>query len=223
MSLIRIREFLLASYHDLPNILFVGALLIGSLTGYLPLVWVAFGLLLNAASVGLIQTVLGILFPNWNQIFQDNASPACVTGFLQVRSMKEKPGDFPRRSVAPSQWLAATVFFSVFSIYNSIRVAMKDPQEGTSEDKVQERRAFSLSALLAGIVFLLLVLSRLFTGCETILGAALGILVGGGIAIGYWHLLDACGSGRVPDVLQVMGALAPEAKKPEIPVMCVPE
>jgi len=223
MSLIRIREFLLASYHDLPNVLFVGALLIGSLMGYLPLVWVAFGLLANAITVSAIQRTLELLFPTWSQLYQDPVSATCSTGFLQVRSLKEDPGSVPRRTVAPSHWLAATVFFAVFTMYNSIRVAIAPAANGVSEEKVAERRAFSLSATVAAFLFLLLILSRFFSGCETIVGTLLGVLVGGGMAIGYWHFLDLCGSGRVPDVLQVMGSMAPEEKSTLTPVMCVPE
>jgi len=223
MSIIRIREFLLASYHDLPNILFVGALLLGSLTGYLPLVWVAFGILLNGVTISFVQTVLEMLFPTWGQLFQEDVSSACMTGFLHVRSLKEAPGSLPRRMVAPSQWLAATVFFATFSIYNSIRVAIRPSAKGTDMEQINNRRAFSLSAFVIGIVFFLLVMSRILTGCETKLGGFLGVLFGGGIAIGYWHLLDLCGSGRVPDILQVVGAMAPDAKNPDTPVMCVPE
>ena len=51
MSLDAARSFLLGAYHDLPNVLFMGSLVLGSITGYLPLVWVSLGLILNGASV----------------------------------------------------------------------------------------------------------------------------------------------------------------------------
>ncbi len=221
MDVVRIREFLLASYHDLPNILFVGSLLIGVLTGYLPLIWMALGLLLNAASVGLIQVLLVLLFPSWDQVVQPYNSPACMSGFQRANPIVLKSGAANRR-IAPSFWMSSATFFSVFSIYNSLRVAVKESAPGTDPEKVATRRAFSLSALVIGVAFFFLVLLRAFTGCESILGGVLGVLVGSGLGIGFWHLLDLCGTGRIPDILQVVGSMAPEANQPEVPVVCSP-
>ena len=62
MGFLDAREFLLGAYHDLPNVLFLGSLLIGSVFGYLPLVWMAVGMMLNGAIVSICQGVLAFLF-----------------------------------------------------------------------------------------------------------------------------------------------------------------
>ena len=196
-------------------------MLIGALTGYLPLIWVALGLVLNGSVIALTQSILTLLFPTWNQLVQTDVSPACMVGFQRIQSLRNPAAAGPR-AVAPSHWLGAATFFAVFSIYNSIRVALRESAPGTDSEKVDNRRAFSLSAFVIGIFFLCMVLARVYTGCETILGGGLGILMGAGIGIGFWHLLDLCGTGRVPDILQVVGSMAPEAAKgSEVPVMCV--
>jgi len=62
MSVARMRQFLLGLYHDLPNVLFTGSFVLGSITGYLPLVWVSLGLIFNGLIVSAIQQGFGIVF-----------------------------------------------------------------------------------------------------------------------------------------------------------------
>jgi hypothetical protein len=225
-----IQKFLLASYHDLPNILFMGSLILGSLLGYLPLIWLAFGMVFNGAATGLMQLVLQNMrkwgWLNWlgplkDQIEVSGADYAkCFVGF-----QKDVNGTFNSLTgsstpvVAPSYWMSSSTFFTVFSIYNSIRVVARE-SKNVDPILVSTRRAFSISTLIIGLFFLFLVFARAFTGCETLLGGTLGVLLGAGIAVAYWHILDSCGTGKIPDVLQVVGSIAPEKNKAKQPVMC---
>ena len=222
MGLVAIREFILSSYHDLPNVLLIGSLILGSVFGYLPLVWVGVGMIFNGAIVSILQGLLAFLFTNedggWAQVVVPKGSYACE--ILKLNSFQaQTPGV---TVVAPSHWLAAAAFFATFSIYNSINVAMKQSAPGVSQEKADIRRAFSLSVMVIGIFFFGLILIRGFTGCETWLGSILGILVGGGVGVGYWHMLDACGTGMVPDVLQVIGSMAPPGENKAVPIVCSP-
>jgi hypothetical protein len=216
MSFVRAREFLLGAYHDLPNVLFIGSLILGSIMGYLPLIWVSLGLVLNGASVAILQGLLSLLFPTWSQVSVAAGSTAC-----EILGSVVGTSGTATTVVAPSHWLSAATFFAVFSIYNSIRVALKPPADGASAEKVDVRRAFSLSVLVIGIIFLALVMGRGFSGCETWLGGVTGVLIGGGLGVGYWHLLDSCGAGTIPDVLQVITSLPPPGNE-NVPVVCTP-
>jgi hypothetical protein len=218
MSFIRAREFLLGAYHDLPNVLFIGSFLLGSLTGYLPLVWLSIGLVLNGAVVAGGQGLLHLLFPTWSQVSQPAGAACSVLGSGPYGS----PFGRDAVVVAPSYWLSSAVFFAVFSIYNSLRVAFRPAADGVSQDKVDTRRAFSLSVLVIGFGFLALILARGFSGCETLLGGALGAGIGAAVAIAYWHFLNACGSGTIPDILQVVGNMAPAGESSKVPVVCAP-
>ena len=217
MSLTRAREFLLGLYHDLPNVLFIGSFVLGGVTGYLPLVWVSLGLILNGLSIQATQGLLSLLTPTWAQVFVNAQSPTCA---ILNSGRPGTRGDVT--VVAPSHWLGAAVFFATFSIYNSIRLTLRPATEGANADKVDIRRAFSLSVLIIGIVFFGLVLMRGFSGCETWLGGTLGIVYGIGMAIGFWHLLDVCGTGSIPDILQVITSMPPPGSGSTIPIMCTP-
>jgi hypothetical protein len=239
MDFPEVRKFILASYHDLPNILFVGSLLLGSLMGYLPLVWMALGLVFTGAANTFVQMLLRLLFKvlpakvltdKVKQQFvlsAEDASHKCFVGF-QVNmdsTGRPKANSFTNTQSgifgAPSYWMSAATFFAAFSIYNSIRVTARESSKKVDPLLVSTRRAFSLSTLVIGLVFMMLVFARAFTGCETIASGTLGAALGIGVAIGFWHLLDVCGTGKMPDILQVVGSMAPDHGKAEQPVMCV--
>jgi hypothetical protein len=224
--MIRLRQFLLGGYHDLPNVLFVGSLLIGSITGYLPLVWVSIGLIFNAFNVAILQGILRLLFspgnvPYDNQIYMTGMSAACNVVFPGNRTKMSLDGT--SHIVAPSYWLASAIFFATFSVYNSIRVGLLPNVKGANQDKTDARRAFTLTTFIIGVVFFILTLARGFGGCETYFGAGTGIAVGMAGAIAFWHFLDACGTAMVPDVLQVVNSMPPPGKNNEIPVVCAAE
>ncbi len=229
------QKFLLASYHDLPNILFVGSLILGSLLGYLPLVWVALGMLLNGAITASVQYFLQFLLSfesiaKWDEKKRQLRVPAseyqrCYVGFKPDADNYQNNKSFGSATkpiVAPSYWMSSSAFFSAFTIYNSIWVTARQPNKNTDSLMVATRRAFSLSTLIIGVFFLGLVFSRAFLGCETLTGGTLGVLLGAAVAVGFWHTLDACGTGKIPDILQVVGSMAPDRSKTEQPVMCTP-
>lgn len=211
--LLRMREFTLATYHNLPNTLFVASLLLGAIQGNLPMVWIAIGMMINGFSVSVIQEILGLIFPKWRQVHQRvSASCTIVQDF--------EPGTEMTYVVAPSHWFAATTYFVVFVLYNAIQVTILPAAKGADPAKVDVRKAFTLSVITLSVMFLLLILLRGLTGCETWLGSILGILMGSGVAIGYWHLLDICNSGVPPDILNVIAATAPARTEEETPVIC---
>lgn len=217
-SINNMRSFLLGTYHDLPNVLFIGSLLLGAIMGYLPLVWVALGLIINGAIVAALQGLLSFMFPTWSQVAVPANSIACDI-FAKIRGASVTASKVTY--VAPSYWVSAVVFFATFSVYNSVRILFRAPTQNAPQDKIDNRRAFSLSTLVIGLSFLGFVFTRGFTGCETWLGGVLGTIVGAGTAIGFWHILDACGTGGVPDILQVVGSMAPEGSD-VVPIICSP-
>ncbi len=215
MDFPEVRKFLLASYHDLPNVLFVGSLLLGLVSGYVPLIWAAAGLALNwVVTVGL-QMLAGAISTVKPGFVSSRTMPrSCSVGFFNA-----EPKD---RLVVPSLWMSASAFFAMFTIYNSIRVTMRKPKANADEKLVSARRAFSISTFLVGVIFLLLIFARMTTECDTWLGGGLGVAVGALVAIGFWHLVDCSGSGKIPDLLQVVASMSPDKVATETPLMCVP-
>lgn len=212
--LLRMREFTLTTYHNLPNTIFVSSLLLGAIQGNLPMVWVAVGMVGNTLTVTAIQELLTLIFdPSWAQLTQPSSASCSIMPDIDVGSPKFI-------TVAPSHWFASTTYFVVFILYNAIQVALRPIAKGADQNKVDVRLAFSMSVIMLSIFFFAILLLRGLTGCETWLGSSLGILVGSGVAIGYWHLLDICHSGVPPDILNVVAATAPERESDQTPVIC---
>ena len=210
----RVREFTLTTYNNLPNTLFIASLVMGAIQGNLPMIWVSLGFLLNAAISVTAQELLGLLFPKWDQVHQPSSAMCSIIQDLAPADQKAYT------IVAPSMWFSATSYFVVFVLYNAIQVAIRPVSSTADQKKVDTRIAFSLSVIMLSIFFFALLLLRGFTGCETWLGSILGILLGSGVGIGYWHILDICNSGIPPDILNVVSATAPDTKQDNVPVIC---
>lgn len=207
---VRAREFIISSYHNLPNVLLVSSLLLGAIQGNLSMIWVSIGMILTALSTLGLQELLGILFPLWKQVHQASSRTCSLTQDTLGSSTT---------IVAPSYWFASTTYFVVFILYNAIQVAVRPAAAGAQSKKVDIRVAFTLSVIILALCFFSLLMLRGLTGCETWLGSTLGVLLGSGIGVAYWHILDACHSGIPPDILNVVTALAP-APGDKTPVIC---
>lgn len=219
-TLLRLRELTLTTYHNLPNTIFVTLMLLGAIQGNLPMVWVGVGMVGNALTVTAFQELLTlILDPSWSQLSQPLSATCSI---IPDNDFGTAPTAGAEKfiTVAPSHWFASTTYFIVFILYNAIQVAMRPIAVGADPKKVDVRLAFTMSVVSLATFFFAILLLRGFTGCETWLGSILGILVGSGVAIGYWHLLDACHSGVPPDILNVVAATAPPRNEDETPVIC---
>lgn len=210
---LRAREFILSTYNNLPNTIFVTAILLGAIQGNLSMIWVAIGMIINALCVLSLQELLALIFPKWDQVLQPNVR-AC--------SLINDPLGPSLTVVAPSYWFASTTYFVVFILYNAAQVAFKPAAQGVSKKKVDTRVAFTMSVIILSLFFLLIIMLRGLTGCETWLGSLLGISVGSAVAILYWQLLDVCNTGIAPDILNVVSGLAPSKSNEDIttPVIC---
>jgi hypothetical protein len=225
MSMDRARSFLLMTYHDLPNVLLVGSLFFGILSGYLPLTWVGLGMMMNWLMLYLMQMVMGIIFDKGSdRLAYRDPSLNCTYGYKVWQSLnKPSFGGEERTVVAPSFWMGSAFFFSIFCIYNSFRVMFAPQTPNAVEKMVDNRKAYTISTVIIGFVFLCLIFLRGMTGCETWFGIATAFFASGGLAIGFWHLLSLCGGGRIPDILQVIGSMAPDVTNNKVPVVCSAE
>jgi len=123
--------------------------------------------------------------------------------------------------VAPSYWSAQVTFFFVFLMTNAMVLYNKPPTEGADPAKVANRKAQTLMAfMISFVVFLVLIGLRQGTGCETIAGTALGILIVAPIANGWYNLAAFCGA-KDADVFGILQKILPQNMKDEPPMTCV--
>ena len=216
---LRLREFILSTYDNLPNTIFISAILLGLIQGNIAMVWTGLGIIINYLLVGTIQEILGFIFKNdstgaaWSQVYQKASNMCSIV-------KDSTPGSDMNIVVAPSYWFSSVSFFLSFILYNAIQVAMRPAAKGTDPKKLDVRLAFSWSVILITIFFFILILLRGFSQCETWLGASLGLIIGSGGAVAYWHVLNVCNSGIPPDILNVVSAIAPARETKHTPIIC---
>jgi hypothetical protein len=117
-----------------------------------------------------------------------------------------------------------STFFVTVIFTNALNIYTTSPQKKSKEAiAVQQRKGMGLISMLAILLlFVFLMVPRYNTNCETLLGMILGAVVGIGIGVGWWKLLDACGADVYPDIHGVMLGLKPGFLR-EHPVACVPK
>ena len=226
MEFARSREFVVGAYHDLPNVLLTGSLLLGSVTGYRPLVWLSVGLLFfNLPITYLVQ--FGISKISAAQpYFAVDKSDRCATFSDPSRSPLGNnnnaavPGFWPILDVyGPTWWMTSAFFFFFFTLYNAIAVMMT-PNPYATLDQQNNRTAYCYAVIAISVVFLILAGCRLLSGCESVAGGVVGAGLGTLLAVCYWNLLNACGNGLGPDILQIIGNSSPKKGGDVTPVVC---
>ncbi len=124
--------------------------------------------------------------------------------------------------VGPSYWMAHVTFFFTFLITNAAKLYTKQPSSGADPNKVENRKAQTLTAIvLTTVTFVLLAAVRyLFIGCETPLGIFLSLLLVSPVAYGWYELATVCGA-RDADIFGILQKILPPELKDEPPMTCV--
>jgi hypothetical protein len=206
-----------SGFTSLPLILVGVILFLGTHLGNLGLLMLSFGQIVVVPIVTwLVNMIHEFAFPG-STLFSVTNDSVChlvptANGAVSARL-----------SVAPSYWIAHITFFFVFLMTNAIVLYNRPPTQGADPAKVANRRAQTLTAFIISLsVFIALVTVRLMfmNKCETIAGAALGILIVAPIANGWYHLASLCGA-RDADVFGILQRILPQNMKDEPPMTCV--
>lgn len=124
--------------------------------------------------------------------------------------------------VGPSYWMAHVVFFFTFLITNASTLYAKEAPANADPNKVENRKAQTLTAIILSVVtFILLVAVRfLFMGCETPLGIFFALLLLIPVGYGWYELAVVCGA-RDADIFGILQKILPPEMKDETPMTCV--
>jgi hypothetical protein len=211
-----IRGMLTRSFVALPMLLFGWSLFVGSTTGNIGLLVLAFG---QATVTPLATWILHTLF----SFLGDSVKSYVTTPASATCSML--PGGYmdPTDAVysVPSYWLAQIFFFFGFLISNAYSILNMPSAANAPADKVERRKSQAQLVLIMSVVFLILFITgRVLMGCETAIGVILGGIVFYLIGAGWYQLAREC-SARDSDIFGIVqGILPPEAFDPP-PMTCV--
>jgi hypothetical protein len=179
-----------------PNVMIMTLLVVGIALSKLPWIMVGSGGLLLIVFILLIQYVFG-KFGTFGILPGASIMDSC--SLLPV----VRGGTY---NSFPSMWTALTFFFCTYILVNAAQIYTQKPAVAASATiPVQQRKGTGLISMLAVLILLvMLVISRMRTGCETWYGMLTGGILGGLVGIAWWYILDACGSNVLPDIHGVM-------------------
>ena len=150
--------------------------------------------------------------------------PSELTGrhIYEVCSLAPLPGATGTYFSVPSMWITLTTFILMVIMLSAGNVATMNPTAASKEAlPVQQRKGVgTLSLLAAVILFLFMLILRVRTGCETIVGILVGIAVGASFGVAWWSIMRV-GGPAVWDVHGVMLGTQPGSLRTG-PLACLP-
>lgn len=120
----------------------------------------------------------------------------------------------------PSEWMTQTAFILIFVMYNSYILMKKKGNNKLFEAYMRRMSRTQISILASSVLLVTFMGIRYQTGCDTGFSILLSSLLGWGLAVAYWHILDICNTQLNSDVLGITRNMAPATDDPEIAVVC---
>jgi len=202
--IIRGRDLIIGTIKYLPTIFIAGSLLIGSMTGIVPIL-----------ILGLTTAFLGLIVFAFQ--FIANASIGTNISLLEwFSSIGRCEGS---TEILVSTWSSVTSFVLFYLFYNALAIYNQTPANGASEQLIANRQSYMISTMV-GLFFvaLILLVYRINLGCEGKVMGVLSIALGGGVAYSMWSLVDI----KMGDVFQIKNNMVnTSATGQTTPVMCV--
>jgi len=207
-------DMLYGIHRYFPNIVILTLLVGGLAMGRIAWLMVALGAIVLVLGNVFVQYLLRIPFSGYSSIPGVAAIQACSM-------LPSGPGD--SYSNLPSMWVTLTTFFAAYILRNAMNVYTTKPQNVSNDAiQVQQRKGVGIISMLAvAILYLVLMVGRYMTGCESIGGLLVGVVFGA--VMGYtvwWPILNACGASVYPDIHGVMIGLTPGALH-NVPQACM--
>jgi len=215
--ILRGRDLLFGAYNHIPHIFIVGSLLLGAVTGILPVLILG----LVTAFLGVIvlgfQTVLKGLFGN------DLTALRLLSSALPCNAGKPDSYEF-----LISSWGTITTFVLTYIFLNALAVYNYTSVAGADLTLVANRESYMVSTMLGVLLTAILLLGiRMKIGCESYVMGICSIILGVGVAFGMWNLVTPTTNGakdlRMGDVFQIRNNMITTASQGNItPIVCLP-
>lgn len=207
-------DLLYGIHRYFPNIVILTLLVGGLAMGKIAWLMVALGAIVLVLANTFVQYLLRIPLSGYSAIPGVAAIQACSM-------LPSGPGE--SYSNLPSMWVTLTTFFAAYIMRNAVNIYTTKPQNVSNEAiQVQQRKGVGIISMMAVVIlYLVLMVGRYMTGCESIGGLLVGVVLGA--VMGYtvwWPILNACGPSVYPDIHGVMIGLTPGALH-NVPQACM--
>lgn len=226
------RHILAQGFRSLPVILGGAIAVLGLTQGNFNLLFFFVGLcILTPTATLLVDALWELLFspnsftPSWLKIPAElwivSAASAEQCTLVSAGRMAGIPA---AANTVPSYWLTMMAFFFSYLFYNAYDLYTKQEVSNARPQAVQARKSqagISMFMIVAlGAVFTVL---RYGTSCESALSVPISLVLGGGVAYGWYSFMRTCGLGRLDDLFGISNRILPlQSMEERPPTVCVP-
>ena len=228
-----IRIFMYGGMQNLPLTLAGTFLIVGLFTANYAILFFLLGMLLVVPfATFLLNGSLGALlvskFPN---IVKVRTSDICK--IVIPYTTLQNPVQGQEENVIFSPWLSMTVFFIGYLFTNSMELYYRVPTEGTLQitpseqsdiqKKENTRKTQAMLSMASILLFGLIMIGfRMYSGCESMLGAVLTVLFFSYAGRLWYGGLSSIGEDRLSDLFGIANRLLPPSAIENKPIACVP-
>jgi hypothetical protein len=210
--ILRGRELIFGAYENLPNLFIGGSLLLGAITGIIPIL-----------ILGLVTSFVGILIYGFqllmhNFLGNDPLALALVSSKIPCRKGESS------NELFVTSWASVTTFIVTYIFLNALSIYQLPAVGGANEDLIANRQSYMASVMFAiALIGLILLVTRMKMGCETYFMGIVSIIVGAGAGTGLWNLVSVGGKDvRMGDLFQVRNNMTGiQSSGVTTPVMCI--
>jgi hypothetical protein len=228
-----IRVFLYGGVLTLPLTIAGTLSVLGLFTANYAILFFLLGfLIITPLSSSTLNAVLGSIFEgkSYNP-FRARTSDVCKL-VIPYTTLKT-PVASTDSNVVSSSWVAMISFFTGYIFTNALELYSRETQDSSINvtstsasdinTMVTNRKSQAIIALISIVVFAAIVLGfRFYTGCESIMGMILTVLIFVFSGSGWYKALSSVGQDRLSDLFGIANRLLPPSAINNAPIACVP-
>jgi hypothetical protein len=199
-----LREFLLYTYHSLPNVIIFSLVFFGLAFAELPFLVLAAGLILNAGFIMIAQSFInGILQSPSSQTHAAYNNVACSIYPTIPNLLKGQESQV--KVIAPSYWIGALTFFLAYVLTNSVYFLNAQQSPAASQEQIDATKVQNILIITMVCITSVLIIARLISGCETKVSGLSAIILSAGLGVAYWQLIYMSSGGEKTAMMDVLG------------------
>lgn len=226
-----IRTFLYGGLNTLPLTLAGTFLLIGLMTANYAFLFFLVGfLVLVPLSQVVLNNLLGLALEYFevpSSIFKISEHDMCNLVLpVQLFDSLSQPRGVHKNlvPVVPGLYTSMIVFFFAYLMTNAVSIYGREAGEAANSAKVNHRKNQMLtSAVIIGIFALLyLGIRYMYSGCDTLLGLVVALVVYAPFGVGWYKALASAGQDKLSDLFGIANRLLNVNATANQPVGCIP-
>jgi len=214
--------FLYGGMRTLPITLAGAMLILGLFTAnYAMMFFLAGFLIVTPIAAGILNTIADFLVAKFDFDFLKSKT-ADICKVVIPYSTMTNPSKVENTALLCTTSYAMICFFLGYMMTNAVALYNRPVDDGADPTKVSNRTSHAVLAIASIIVFGLITIGfRVYAGCEPTTGIVLGLLLFGGLGLGWYNMLSKPSAGRLADLFGISNRILPSSATSDKPIACI--